>query len=162
MFLAFAATESGAPAPWVPPGARPSGGTVTAPAFTDKDLEDETISLADYRGRVVILNFWGTWCPPCKAEVPALERLKAEYRGELEIIGAAVFSSEDKVRQFYSDFQMNYPVIMGSYELMDEYGQVSAIPTTFIIDREGRIADTAVGFRNQAQDEDMVKPLLAN
>jgi len=135
---------------------------VTAPAFTDKDLEDETISLADYRGRVVILNFWGTWCPPCKAEVPALERLKAEYRGELEIIGAAVFSSEDKVRQFYSDFQMNYPVIMGSYELMDEYGQVSAIPTTFIIDREGRIADTAVGFRNQAQDEDMVKPLLAN
>ena len=77
------------------------------------------------------------------------------------IIGAAVFSSEAKVLQFYDDFQINYPVIMGSYELMYEYGHISAIPTTFIIDREGKIADTIVGYRNQAQYESLVLPLLA-
>jgi thiol-disulfide isomerase/thioredoxin len=133
----------------------------SAPDFTEPSTDGKTISLADFRGRVVILNFWATWCAPCKAEIPAFERLKDAHPGTVEIIGAAVFSNEVKVGQFYSDLAINYPVIMGSYELMDEYGKIGVIPSTIIIDKKGRIAEHVVGYRTQAQYEEMIDPLLA-
>jgi cytochrome c biogenesis protein CcmG, thiol:disulfide interchange protein DsbE len=153
-------------APWVGGGspiAASSQDGVLSPAagFTEKDLDNRTISLKKFRGRVVLLNFWGTWCPPCQAEIPAFRRLQDEYRGRLEILGAAVFSSDADVHQFYKDYQINYPVFMGSYDLMDKYGRVSAIPTTFLINKKGEIAQKIVGSRSQAQYEEMIKTLLA-
>ena len=147
-------------------GPAPTAGAAASPlplaaAFTEKDLADKTVSLAMYRGEVVMLNFWGTWCPPCRAEVPALERLHDKYQGKLEIVGAAVFSSEADVGRFYEDYQINYRVFMGSYDLMDKYGQVSAIPTTFLINKRGEIAAKVVGSRSQAQYEELLGPLLA-
>ena len=131
-----------------------------APAFSERDTNGKLVTLDEYRGKVVLLNFWGTWCPPCKAEIPAFERMAVEHRENLKIVGAAVFSSEAKVLQFCTDFRINYPVFMGSYELMEEYGKVSAIPTTFIIDKKGRIIDKVIGSRSQAQYEEMLQPLL--
>ncbi len=131
-----------------------------APVFSERDTDGKLVTLDEYRGKVVLLNFWGTWCPPCKAEIPAFERMAVEHRENLEVVGAAVFSSEAKVLQFCADFQVNYPVFMGSYELMEKYGKVSAIPTTFIIDKKGRIVDLVIGSRSQAQYEKMIQPLL--
>jgi thiol-disulfide isomerase/thioredoxin len=129
--------------------------------FTEKDMKGQTISLSSYRGEVVMLNFWGPWCQPCRNEVPALEKLADEYRGKLVIIGAAVFSSDEAVDLFYRDFSMNYPVISGSYDLMDKYGRISAFPTTILIDRKGAIVSTLVGAGTKEQFEAMLKPLLA-
>jgi cytochrome c biogenesis protein CcmG, thiol:disulfide interchange protein DsbE len=135
---------------------------VVAPDFTEKDIHGvETISLESYRGKVVLLNFWGPWCPPCRLEVPALEKLQDAFKGRVVIIGATVFSAEAPVEQFYKDYKINYPMIWGSYDLMDKYGKVSVFPTTVIIDRHGFIADTVTGARTREQFEAMVKPLLA-
>lgn len=133
-----------------------------APQFTEQDINDKgTISLNTYRGKVVMLNFWATWCPPCKAEVPALEQLQETHKDALVIIGAAVFSSSVDIDQFYKDYKINYPIIMGSYELMDEYGKISAVPTTILINKKGEIVGTVVGSRTQEQYEEILKPLLA-
>jgi cytochrome c biogenesis protein CcmG/thiol:disulfide interchange protein DsbE len=138
-------------------------GTVTmAPEFVERDITNmETISLKAYRGKVVMLNFWGPWCPPCRLEVPDLKRLQAAHKDTLVIIGAAVFSSNDIVERFYNDFTINYPVFYGSFDLMDKYGQVSSFPTTILIDREGAIAGRVVGARTRDQYEEMLKPLFA-
>jgi cytochrome c biogenesis protein CcmG, thiol:disulfide interchange protein DsbE len=132
-----------------------------AAAFSEKDISTgETVSLERYRGRVIMLNFWGPWCPPCRAEVPDFEDLQAEHAKQIVIIGAAVFSSYASVEQFSKDYAINYPLIWGSYELMEKYGQVSAVPTTIIIDRKGRIAERVVGSRSREQYEQMLRPLL--
>jgi cytochrome c biogenesis protein CcmG, thiol:disulfide interchange protein DsbE len=147
----------------------PSGGTaraaqpdpVAAPDFTESEMHSaQSISLSSYRGKVVLLNFWGPWCPPCRLEVPALEKLQDDFKDRLVVIGATVFSAEAPVEQFYRDYKINYPLIWGSYELMDKYGKVSVFPTTVIIDRHGFIADTVGGARTREQFEAMLKPLL--
>ena len=132
-----------------------------APDFTENDIHSGIVSLNNYRGKVVLLNFWGPWCPPCRAEVPALEKLQDAFRDKLVVIGATVFSAEAPVEQFYRDYKINYPLIWGSYDLMDKYGKVSVFPTTVIIDRNGLIADTVRGARSREQFEAMVRPLLA-
>jgi cytochrome c biogenesis protein CcmG, thiol:disulfide interchange protein DsbE len=133
-----------------------------AAEFREKDIATGAAVFLDrYRGEVVMLNFWGPWCLPCRVEVPDLEALQAAHKGQLVVIGAAVFSSEVSVEKFYVDNRINYPVIMGSYELMGDYGGIKAVPTTIIIDRKGRIAARVVGSRTREQYEEMVGPLLA-
>lgn len=133
-----------------------------APDFSEKDIFDiHTISLKNYQGKVVLLNFWGPWCPPCRAEVPDLEKLQNTFKSKLVIIGAAVFSSSVAVEQFYKDYRMNYPVISGSFELMEKYGKISAFPTTIVINKKGVITAVVVGSRSRDQYEKMLKPLLA-
>jgi cytochrome c biogenesis protein CcmG, thiol:disulfide interchange protein DsbE len=137
------------------------GATSMAPDFTEKDIHNiETISLSNYRGKVVMLNFWGPWCPPCRAEVPDLEKLQKTYKNRLVIIGATVFSPDAAVEKFYRDYSMNYPVIWGSYDLMEKYGKVRVFPTTIIINKKGAIAGTVIGSRTKDQYEEMLKPLL--
>jgi cytochrome c biogenesis protein CcmG, thiol:disulfide interchange protein DsbE len=139
-----------------------SGGISTVAAdFSEKDINDQTVSLSSYRGEVVMLNFWGPWCQPCRREVPALESLQKEYKGKLVVIGAAAFSSNEAVELFSRDFSINYPVIYGSYDLMDKYGRISAFPTTIVIDKKGVIVDRLVGARTREQFESILKPLLA-
>jgi thiol-disulfide isomerase/thioredoxin len=144
-------------------GTDPGSVSSAAPAFTETDITgQQTVSLESLRGKVVMLNFWGPWCQPCRTEVPALERVQDEYKGRLVVIGAAVFSSDQDVELFYRDFAINYPVISGSYDLMDKYGRVSAFPTTIVIDQKGDIVGTLVGSRTRDQFEEILKPLLAD
>jgi cytochrome c biogenesis protein CcmG, thiol:disulfide interchange protein DsbE len=132
-----------------------------AQEFSEPDLQERTIILKAYRGKVVILNFWATWCPPCKMEIPLLEELETTHRGQLEVIGASVFCSYSDTQNFCKDYGINYPVIFGSYDLMFKYGKVRAIPTTFLISKKGIISFKVVGYRTKEQYEDMLKPLLA-
>jgi len=118
-----------------------------APAFVARDLDGREISTASLRGKVVLLNFWATWCPPCRAEIPDLVALQEKYRDQLQIIGI----SEDEggpevVRRFVAQHQMNYPVVMTTPELERKFPGIGALPTSFVLDREARVVQKHVGM----------------
>ncbi len=134
----------------------------TAPDFSEKDiLGRQTIALSAYKGKVVLLNFWATWCPPCREEIPALIDLQQRHKGALVVIGVSIFSSNSATELFYRDYKINYPVIYGYYELMGEYSKVASVPTTFLIDRQGKVVARVVGSQTEAQYEQQLQPLLA-
>jgi thiol-disulfide isomerase/thioredoxin len=119
----------------------------TAPPFLLRDLNGKIVSIADGKGKVVILNFWATWCPPCREEIPEFVKLQEAYKGKLLIIGAS--EDEDgpqKVQQFVQRFGMNYPIVMATKELIDNYGGVPALPTSFLIDPQGRVMQKHTGL----------------
>lgn len=118
-----------------------------APPFLLRDLNGKIVSIADGKGKVMILNFWATWCPPCREEIPEFVKLQAAYKDKLLIVGA----SEDddgpqKVQQFVQRFGMNYPIVMATKELIDNYGGVPALPTSFLIDPQGRVVQKHTGL----------------
>jgi len=127
-----------------------------APAkpFTVRTIDDREISLESFRGKVTIVNFWATWCPPCRAEIPDLIALQNAYRDHLQIIGI----SEDEegpsvVHKYAAEHGMNYPIAMTSPELEKLFPGVAALPTSFVIDREGRIVQKHVGMLNASVTE---------
>ncbi|HSY58616.1 MAG TPA: TlpA disulfide reductase family protein [Terriglobales bacterium] len=110
------------------------------PPFLLQDLDGNAVSTAQWQGKVVILNFWATWCPPCRDEIPLLVELAKKYKDGLQIVGVSLDdSSADDVRQFAKAFHVNYPIVMGSRELLSEYGGVPALPTTFLINKDSRV-----------------------
>jgi len=132
----------------------------TAPGFALPDLNGNSVSLAEFRGKVVVLDFWATWCPPCRREIPDFINLQAEYGSQgLQVVGIALDEPE-KVHTFARQNGMNYPVLLGSDEVSMRYGGIEGIPTTFIIDRRGRIANRFEGFRPRAVFEEEIKKLL--
>jgi cytochrome c biogenesis protein CcmG/thiol:disulfide interchange protein DsbE len=137
------AVEAASPAPGLPPSAA-SG---TAPAFTLTDISGKSVSLADFKGKVVVLDFWATWCPPCRKEIPDFISIQNEYGSQgVQIVGIAL-DELPKVQAFVRTNGMNYPVLMGNDAITARYGGIEGIPTTFIIDRTGKIAERFEGFR---------------
>jgi thiol-disulfide isomerase/thioredoxin len=119
----------------------------TAPPFVVEDLDGRTLSSASLRGKVVIINFWATWCPPCRAEIPDLVALQEKYRDHLVVIGVSEDEGgPDLVRQFAAQHKINYPIVMMNEELEKMFPGVSALPTSFILDRESRIVQKHVGM----------------
>jgi thiol-disulfide isomerase/thioredoxin len=118
------------------------------PPFTVTDLDGKTISFADLRGKVVLVNYWATWCPPCRAEIPDLVKLQEKYRDKLVVLG--ISEDEDatpqEVKAFGAEQKMNYPIIMSTPELSKIFKGVSALPTTFVVDPEGKIRQRHVGM----------------
>jgi thiol-disulfide isomerase/thioredoxin len=118
-----------------------------APPFLLRDINGKIVSTADWKGKVVILNFWATWCPPCREEVPELVQLQNKYKDQLLVVGAS--EDEDgppKVQQFVQRYGVNYPVVMATKELIENYGGVPALPTSFIIDQQGRVMTKHTGL----------------
>jgi len=116
-------------------------------SFTIRDLEGRTLSSAAWRGKVVLVNFWATWCGPCRAEIPDLVELQDKYRDRLQIVGI----SEDEgppepVKRYAADKKINYPVAMLTPEIERLFPGISAIPTTFVLDRDGRLMQKHVGM----------------
>lgn len=134
----------------------------TAPGFSLPDiLSTNTISLSRYQGKVILLNFWATWCPPCRAEIPDLIRLQQTYSNDLIIIGVALDrDGAVLVREFSLEYGINYPVVMGTSKLVQDYGGIRAIPTTFLIDQDGDIGKKIVGGRDFAGFQSVVLPYL--
>jgi len=132
-----------------------------APPFAIKDLEGHTISTADWHGKVVLLNFWATWCGPCQEEIPDLIRLQTKYQGRLQIIGFSEDTgSVETVKSFAKRNGMNYPIAMASPELEAKFGGVMGLPTSFVLDAEGRVVQKHVGLRNPALYETEIRALL--
>ncbi len=111
-----------------------------APSFTRIDLNHRQVSLADYRGKVVLLNFWATWCAPCLTEMPRFVAWQQEYGGRgLQVIGISMDDEEQSVRVAFRKYKLNYPVVMGDEKIGEMYGGILGLPVTFLIDRSGKI-----------------------
>ena len=118
-----------------------------APAFTMNDLDGREISPASLRGKVVIVNFWATWCGPCRAEIPDLVALQEKYKDTLQVIGISEDEAGvDVVKRFAAEHRINYPVAMMTPEIEKLFPGISALPTSFIVDRESRIVQKHVGM----------------
>lgn len=138
-------------------------GTNPAPAWKLKDLNGKTISSSDFKGKVVVLDFWATWCPPCRAEIPGFVELQDQYRKDgVVVIGASVDDSDQTaaVRKFAEKFRINYPVALADQDTVRTFGGIAAVPTTFIIDQQGRIVSRHLGFTEKADLEKEIKVLL--
>ena len=130
------------------------------PAVSMRDLDGRALSSADWRGKVVIVNFWATWCPPCRAEIPDLVALQNKYRDRLLIIGVSQDEgSVESVKQFVAAHQMNYPVVMMTPEIDQAFPGIRALPTSFILDRESRVVQRHVGLLNQVVTEQEARAL---
>jgi len=124
------------------------------PAFTAMDVTGKPVSTAALRDKVVLINFWATWCPPCREEIPSLIELQNKYKDQLQIIGIAQDSgSTETVRRFMEEHQMNYPSVLSTAEIERLFPGVYALPTTFVLDHEGKIAQKHVGLLNTAVTE---------
>ncbi len=129
-------------------GLTPMEGRPEAPDFTLLDLDGETHHLADYRGKVVIVNFWATWCPPCRAEMPSMQRAWEKLRNQgVVMLGIDVGEDEETVFQFLADYPVEFPLLLDrDSRVVDAWG-VRGLPTTFVVDPEGRLVYRAVGGR---------------
>lgn len=129
-----------------------------APDFESADIiSNDPVSLEKYRGKVILVNFWATWCPPCRAEIPDIIELNKEYSDDFITIGISVDQDRSAVPGFVKIMEINYPVIYGDQAMAAAYGGVTAIPTSFVIDKQGRLVEKIVGFRNKSQFEQIIK-----
>ncbi len=139
------------------PGGKP------APSFTLQDLNGKTVSLSDFKGKVVVLDFWATWCPPCVKEIPHFIALYEQYKDQgFAMVGISVDSEGiSVVKSFARKYQVNYPILMTDGQVDKVYGGIPSIPTTFVIDSAGNIRQKYVGYRDKAVFEADIKKLLA-
>jgi len=133
-----------------------------APGFELRDLQGKTVRLSDFKGKVVLLNFWATWCPPCRAEIPDLISLQKQYGAQgLVVLGVAMDEKGDKVvNPFAKRMKINYPVVIGDQKTAAAYGGVMVVPTSFVIDRNGKVVGEQEGAADRATFEKAIKPLL--
>ncbi|MFH1679102.1 MAG: TlpA disulfide reductase family protein [Candidatus Eisenbacteria bacterium] len=138
-----------------------------APAFSLLTADGgRTIRLDDYKGKVLILDFWATWCPPCKQEIPHFNALYEEYKRKgLEILGVSVDQGGASIVQNYMESNPrsivpSYPVAMASREITIAYGPISSIPVTFIIDRKGNVQQRLIGYQDKEVFEGIIQKLL--
>jgi len=151
-----------AAAPGVQTVANKSSATKAAPEWQLKDLDDKPVKLSDFKGKVVILNFWATWCPPCRQEIPDFVALQKQYADKgLVIVGVSLDDGGAAVvKPFVKKMGINYPIVMGDQKTAAAYGGIQVVPTTFVIDKNGKIAAQHEGGADRATFEGEIKPLL--
>jgi peroxiredoxin len=139
------------------------GGTQTAPDFALRDVKGNTVHLSDLRGKAVVLNFWATWCPPCREEIPWFVDLQKKYGPQgLQIVGVSMDEGgEDAVVPFVKEMGINYKVLLGTSDVADLYGGVHALPTTFYIGRDGKVLNYVPGLISHHEVELNIKAALA-
>ena len=129
--------------------------------FTLTDMNGEQVKLAQYAGRPILLNFWATWCGPCKFEIPAFVELQDKYREEgFVVLGVSVDDPADALRAFAADYKMNYPVLMADEAIQEAYGPIFAIPVSFFIKKDGTICKKHFGPATKEQFETDVRALF--
>jgi peroxiredoxin len=133
-----------------------------APDFALKDADGKLVHLTDYRGKVVLLDFWATWCGPCKIEIPWFMEMQRKNKDQgFEVLGVAMDDEGwETVKPFVTDLGVNYRILMGNDMTAQLYGGVDALPTTFLIDRTGKIAAVHVGLASKKDFEDGIQELL--
>ena len=122
-------------------------GTELAPDYTLKAIDGTSLRLSDYRGKVILLDFWATWCAPCQEEIPRFVEWQNEYRDRgLQVIGVSMDDSPEPVQKFSREFRMNYPVAIGTQDIASQYGGILGLPVNFVIGRDGRIKAKHLGM----------------
>ena len=143
-------------------GFTPSFVSKKAPNFTLKTSDGSVIELSKLKGKTVVVNFWATWCGPCRAEIPGFLDVYSKYKSKgLEIVGISLDRGGwDDVKPFVKKYNISYPVVLGNDRIATLYGNIEAIPTTFIIDKNGAIVDQHVGYMKAEDFENKIKGLL--
>jgi peroxiredoxin len=133
-----------------------------APEFALQDEHGKTVRLSDYKGKVVILDFWATWCGPCKIEIPWFIEMQRKYKDKgFTVIGVSMDEGGwQEVRPFVEEMKMNYPVLIGNDDTAAAFGGVDVLPTTLIIDKQGRIIATHQGLTSKDEFEKAIESLL--
>lgn len=133
-----------------------------APNFTLAALDGKNVSLSDFKGKVVVLNFWATWCSPCSREIPDLNDLYNRYQEKgLAVISIAMDrDGSGVVKSFAEEHKIGYPVLLGDAQIQKSYGGVSGIPSTFLIDKKGKVVTNSVGYQNPEALEKRIQSLL--
>ena len=144
----------------VRPGARVGG---EVPEFTLKRLDGGTLQLSSLRGKAVLLDFWDTWCPPCRAAMPHLQEISTTYQDDLVVVGIA-FGRQGAaaVIKFVQDYGLTFDFVLADQKVIMDFGGLQSIPTTFLIDPNGIIVKKWVGGQSKSTYEDGVKALLAS
>lgn len=141
--LAFIAIRKSSPTITAKTGAE----TGLAPDFTLKALDGTQIRLADYRGKVILLDFWATWCAPCQEEIPHFIEWQTKYRQSgLQVIGVSMDDGTESVRKFSREFKINYPIALGTQEMASRYGGIFGLPVNIVIGRDGKIKAKHLGM----------------
>jgi len=132
-----------------------------APDFSLTGLDGKPVTLAGSRGKVILLNFWATWCGPCRAEISDLVELQNKYKDRLQILGLVVDDDDqDAIKEFTEKFSINYPVAIATNEIRLQYGGIAALPTSFVLDADGRIVQKHEGLRDPVLYETEIRSLL--
>ena len=133
-----------------------------AAGFSLKNTDGKSVKLSDFKGKIVILDFWATWCPPCRKGIPDLISLQKEYNGKVQVVGISV-DTETKadVPGFIKSYGINYPILYFTDEVVKAYGGIEGIPTAFIINRNGEIVDKHVGLVRKSVYTELIDKLLA-
>jgi len=125
-----------------------------APDFALKDVDGKTVHISEYKGKVVLLDFWATWCAPCKVEIPWFMEFEQQFKDKgFAVLGVSM--DEDGwtvVKPYLQQLKMNYRIVLGNDQVGEQYGGVDSLPTTFLIDRQGKIAATHVGLSGGKED----------
>src|SRR5215831_15260997 len=157
-----------------PPGAEPQAAPAAnaptiyfvknpepTPAFQVKDITGKPVSSTDWKNKAVLLNFWATWCPPCREEIPSLIALQKKYEGRLQVVGISEDEGDPaQVAAYAKKMGINYPLVMATPELIGKWGGVEALPTTFLISPQGRVMGKNRGLRSQADYDMEIRALL--
>jgi thiol-disulfide isomerase/thioredoxin len=131
------------------------------PAFLVNDLDGRPVSTSAWKGKVVFINFWATWCPPCRAEIPILIDLENRYKDRLQIVGVSVDDGDPAdVKQFAKEAGINYPIVMADRTIVKEYGGVPALPTLFVVNPDGNVVQKHEGLFSNELYEAEVRLLL--
>ena len=135
-----------------------------APDFALQSLDGKTVHLSDFRGKAVVLNFWATWCAPCKIEMPWFVDFQKEYGPQgLQLVGVAMDdASPSDIADFAKQMNVNYPILVGKEAVGQSYGGIPFMPETFYIDRNGKIIDNAFGLKSKSEIEDDMKRIIAS
>jgi peroxiredoxin len=133
---------------------KPENERKTAPEFALKDSNGQTVHLADYKGKVVLLDFWATWCGPCKIEIPWFIEFEQQFKDRgFAVLGVSMDEDGwDAVKPYMDDLKINYRILLGNEQVSDIYGGVESLPTTLLIDRQGKIASIHIGL-SQGKEE---------
>ena len=133
-----------------------------APDFALKSSDGKTIKLSDYKGKVVIIDFWATWCPPCRKGIPDLISIQNDYKNDVVIIGISLDSEKTlkDVPGFIKSYGINYPIVYGDDKVVAAYGGIEGIPTAFVVDKKGNVVDKHVGLVSKDTYVNKIKELL--
>lgn len=133
-----------------------------APNFKLKTIDGKTIELSKLKGKTVVVNFWATWCGPCRAEIPGFIQVYDKYKSKgLEIVGISLDQGGwSDVKPFVKKYGIPYPIVLGNQQVARAYGNIDAIPTTFIVDKNGSIVDRHLGYMKEEDFENKIKDYL--
>ena len=163
---------SAAPASVTPAASHDVAGAETAACMADakpanwdfklKNLEGKEVELSSFKGKVVLLNFWATWCGPCKAEIPGFIELQEKYKDKITIVGYSVDDTADLAKKYAAEYKMNYPILLGEgrEDVQDAFGPIWGIPASFLISKDGKVCRKHMGIAPKAVFEKELVALM--